>query len=157
MQTSDIWSAANFSMIVADGLAPTGTKPSVTVMLIHLWLVLNKTILCMQYVYIVNQSAVMKLTIFKRFLEVSNPLDSLLLVSLSCYGINSLWPSGTIWQHRPGSTLAQGMACCLMASGHYLNQCWLHHQWGPMSFILGQFQKRYLSHRSQKFAWKLLT
>ena len=29
------------------------------------------------------------------------------------------------WQHRSGSTLAQAMACCLMAPSHYLNQCWL--------------------------------
>ena len=26
---------------------------------------------------------------------------------------------------RPGSTLAQVMACCLMAPSHYLNRCWL--------------------------------
>ena len=39
--------------------------------------------------------------------------------------INSLWTSGAIWWHRFGSTLAQVMACCLMAPSHYLNQCWL--------------------------------
>ena len=39
--------------------------------------------------------------------------------------VNSLWPSGTIWRHRSGSTLAQVMACCLTAPSHYLNQCWL--------------------------------
>ena len=38
---------------------------------------------------------------------------------------NPLGPSDTIWQHRSGSTLAQVMACCLMAPSHYLNQCWL--------------------------------
>ena len=45
--------------------------------------------------------------------------------------LNSLWPSDTIWQQRSGSTLAQIMACCLTASGHYLNQCWLFNtfQW----------------------------
>ena len=26
---------------------------------------------------------------------------------------------------KPWSTLAQAMACCLMAPSHYLNQCWL--------------------------------
>ena len=36
--------------------------------------------------------------------------------------INSLWPSDTIWRHKSGSTLAQEMACCLMAPSHYLNQ-----------------------------------
>ena len=39
--------------------------------------------------------------------------------------INSLWPSNTIWRWRSGSTLAQVMACCLMAPSHYLNLCWL--------------------------------
>ena len=51
--------------------------------------------------------------------------------------INSLWPSDTIWWQISGSTLAQVMACCLMAPSHYLNQCWLiisevqwHSHWG---------------------------
>ena len=39
--------------------------------------------------------------------------------------INTLWPTDAIWRHRSGSTLAQAMACCLMAPSHYLNQCWL--------------------------------
>ena len=38
--------------------------------------------------------------------------------------VNSLWPNDTIWWQRSGSTLAQVMACCLMATSHYLNQCW---------------------------------
>ena len=38
---------------------------------------------------------------------------------------NSLGLSDAIWQQRSGSTLAQVMACCLMAPSHYLNQCWL--------------------------------
>ena len=48
--------------------------------------------------------------------------------------INSLWPSDAIWSQRSGSTLAQVMACCLMAPSHYLNQCWLiirKVQWHP--------------------------
>ena len=44
--------------------------------------------------------------------------------------------SDAIWWHRSGSTLAQVMACCLMAPSHYLNQCllsiyevlWLSHE-----------------------------
>ena len=40
-------------------------------------------------------------------------------------GVNSLWPSDTIWWHRSRSTLAQVMACCLTAPSHYLNQWWL--------------------------------
>ena len=38
--------------------------------------------------------------------------------------VNSLWPSGAIRWQRSGSTLAQVMACCLMAPSRYLNQ-WL--------------------------------
>ena len=39
--------------------------------------------------------------------------------------INPLRPNDAIWWHRFGSTLAQVMACCLMAPSHYLNECWL--------------------------------
>ena len=51
-------------------------------------------------------------------------------------GINTLWPSDTIWQCRSGLKLAQVMACCLLAPSHYLNQCCLiikddmWHSWG---------------------------
>ena len=34
---------------------------------------------------------------------------------------HSAWPSDTIWRHWTRSKLAQVMACCLMAKGHYLN------------------------------------
>ena len=37
----------------------------------------------------------------------------------------ALWPGYAIWWHRSGSTLAQVMACCLMAPSHYLNLWWL--------------------------------
>ena len=39
--------------------------------------------------------------------------------------INSLLPSDAIWQQRSRSTLAQVMACCLMAPSHYMKQCLL--------------------------------
>ena len=38
--------------------------------------------------------------------------------------VNSFCLSDTMWWHRSGSTLAQVMACCLMAPSHYLNRCW---------------------------------
>ena len=70
-----------------------------------------------------------------------------------------LWPSDTIWRQRSGSTLAQVMACCLTAPSHYLNQCcsWMltDHQWSPVTFILGQFHKRCLNHRSLESVSKL--
>ena len=51
-----------------------------------------------------------------------------ILVSYSvllCW-LTTLLPSNAIWQHRSGSTVAQVMAWCLVASSHYLNQCWLN-------------------------------
>ena len=45
--------------------------------------------------------------------------------------VSSLWPSNVIWWHTSGSTLAQVMACCLMAPSHYLNRC---------RFIIGKVQ-----------------
>ena len=47
------------------------------------------------------------------------------LITFLCLRLNSLRPSGAIWQYRSESTLAQVMACCLTAPSHYLNQCWL--------------------------------
>ena len=35
--------------------------------------------------------------------------------------IDLMWPIYTKWLHRTGSTLAQVMACCLIALSHYLN------------------------------------
>ena len=38
---------------------------------------------------------------------------------------DTLWSSDALWWHRPRSTLAQVMTCCLTAPSHYLNHCWL--------------------------------
>ena len=64
--------------------------------------------------------------------------------------INSLRPSDVIWRCRSGSTLAQVMACCLMAPSHYLNQSWLIISEVQVTFILGQFHNRCLNHQSLK-------
>ena len=54
----------------------------------------------------------------------TNILDtSALIMHLRLFFINSFWPNDAIWWLRFGSILAQVMACCLMASSHYLNQC----------------------------------
>ena len=47
------------------------------------------------------------------------------LIVILRFWVNSLGPSDAIWRQRPGSTLAQVIACCLTAPSHYLNQCWL--------------------------------
>ena len=49
---------------------------------------------------------------------------SVIFFTLKWY-FNSLWPSDAIWRQGSRSTLAQVMACCLMAPSHYLIQCWL--------------------------------
>ena len=46
-------------------------------------------------------------------------------IQIQKHCFNSLGPSDAIWWQRSGSTLAQVMACCLTATSHYLNQCWL--------------------------------
>ena len=68
---------------------------------------------------------------------------------------NSLWPSDTIWRHRSESTLAQLLACCLMAPSHYFKQCWLimyEVQWQSPG---GNFTKepRFI-YQLSKLAWK---
>ena len=50
------------------------------------------------------------------------------LWTIDCFGnrvLNSLWPRDMLWRHRSGSTLAQVMACCLMAPSHSPNKYWL--------------------------------
>ena len=47
------------------------------------------------------------------------------LLETSHWYINSLWPGDAIWWHGTRLTLDQVMACCLIATSHYLNQCWL--------------------------------
>ena len=42
-----------------------------------------------------------------------------------CTNVDSSWPSDAIWRHDSGLTFDQIRACCLMASSHHLNQCWL--------------------------------
>ena len=66
------------------------------------------------------------------YLRGDKPLSEPMMVSLLMHicvplpqWVNSLWHSSAIWQQWSGSTLVQIMACCLMASSHYLNQCWL--------------------------------
>ena len=53
---------------------------------------------------------------------------------------HSLRPSEAIWQHRSWSTLPQVMGCCLMATSHYVNQCWL-----IISDYLAGFHRRAVS------------
>ena len=79
-------------------------------------------------------------------------IDRAILVSNFDLFPNSLWPSDAKWRQRSGSTLAQVMACCLMATSHYLNQCWLiisKVQWHPSGSNF--------SHQSLRLARKYLS
>ena len=68
------------------------------------------------------------------FICVGNILSKLDLTDCDIYlkltfKVNPLWPSDTIWWHWSRYTLAQLLACCLMAPSHYQNQRWV--------FVLG--------------------
>ena len=55
----------------------------------------------------------------------------------------------SMWQ-RFGSTLAQVMACCLMAPSHYLNQCWL-----VIHDVLWHWHdSNFLGNTTSKWVWK---
>ena len=70
---------------------------------------------------------------------------------------NLLSLSDAIWRHRSGSTLALVICNGLLPDGTkpLPEPTLTYHQEGPVIFIWGQFHKRYLSHQSLKFAWKL--
>ena len=74
--------------------------------------------------------------------------------------INSLRPSDATWQHESGSTLAQVMACCLMAPSHYLNQCWLITKgvlWhSPESNFTGNAQDITLKNEFENYNFKII-
>ena len=63
--------------------------------------------------------------------------------------VNSLWPSDAIWQQIWVNT---GSGNGLLPDGTKpLPKSMLtHHQWSPVTFILGQFHKRCLNHQSLK-------
>ena len=70
--------------------------------------------------------------------------------------INSLGPSDAIWRHGTRSTLAQVMACCLMAPSHYLNQCWLIISKVLWQAPVGYFKRDTPIHKLIILVWKLL-
>ena len=49
---------------------------------------------------------------------------------------------GFIWWYRSWSTLAQVMACCLIAPSRYLNPCWLIVNQSSAALNSSQFQKK---------------
>ena len=60
----------------------------------------------------------------------NKPLSEPMLLCVQMHVTQALWvyslrPSDAIWRQWSWTTLAQVMACCLMAPSHYLNQYWL--------------------------------
>ena len=75
-------------------------------------------------------------------------------ILLHIANVISLWPSDAIWPQGSRSTLVQVMACCLTATSHYLNQCWLVITKVHWCSSEGNFTfKRHHSHQSLKLAW----
>ena len=75
-------------------------------------------------------------------------------------GIDSLWPSDSIWQHRSGSTLAPVVACYLMVPSYDLNQCWLLRKYTKYLSLIWVFENYYskmtaTSTRRQWLKWYL--
>ena len=61
----------------------------------------------------------------------SSPEASCSSSAVRSSGVKSLCPSAAIWQYRSALTETQVMACCLMVSSYYPNQCWL-----PITVVL---------------------
>ena len=86
---------------------------------VHMWFFKSEW-LCLTSLVMENKESILKMcNIYGKFL-------------------NSLRPNHAIWHHRSGSILVQVMACCLTASSHYLNRCWL--RWF-VAFTWEQFHK----------------
>ena len=54
------------------------------------------------------------------------------LLNIKLFSSRECLMCGAIWRHPSVTTLAEAMACCLMAPSHYPNQCWLRireHLW----------------------------
>ena len=75
---------------------------------------------------------------------------------IGCLGVNSLWPSDTIWWQGSGSTLVQVMALLPDGTKPLPEPMVTYYQKGPAMFIWGQLCLRCYSHQSLKLAWFFL-
>ena len=114
-------------------------------------------------------STVVVLTKLSRDISVSAPYGlfpthkrySLNLTLLWAYGrvpVNILNQCGLVthvWWQRSLSTLAQAIACCLTAPGHYLNQIWLvisEVSWhSPEGNFTGNIQYHWYEYENHRF------
>ena len=88
------------------------------------------------YSRVVSQSNWPAITMFPSSTCILNFWSSLPAEKkITGYFIDSLCPSDVIWQHRYCSTMAQILACCLMAPSHYLTSSWRRHQMETFSTL----------------------
>ena len=101
--------------------ALSGTRPSAGTMMTRL----RSHISTMITKFFIGSERARQTWIFFMLSPVNNELHGKIDTEIYSiiFQINSLRPSDAIGQQRSGSTLAQVMACCLMAPSHYLNQC----------------------------------
>ena len=118
--TSLYWIGALVAIVPADGHAHNSARPSAGTVLTA-----NSSMFCL----------VMKVLYYLLWPMTSFKMTDNLLQNLSKHFKGC---GDAIWWHRSGTTLVQVMACCLMASSHYLNWCWLYHQWGSVAFTWEQ-------------------
>ena len=98
-------------------------------------------------VWIYNIPALVLIMAWRR--PGDKPLPETMMISLLTHicvtrpqWVNALWPSDAMRWNRSGSTLAQVMACCMMAPSHYLNQCSLINQMCSVAFTWEQFHTK---------------
>ena len=72
------------------------------------------------------------------------------------YLFSSLSSSDVIWWHKSGSTLAQVVACILMVTTRYLNQCWLVISMAPQHSSVGMIIKSEDTNRQVRLKIALL-
>ena len=72
------------------------------------------------------------------------------------YNFNSIWHSDAIWWHTSGSSLAQVMACHLIAPYSNMNQCWLFTKWSLMTLTQDQFHMKCSRYQFIRWVYKVL-
>ena len=105
-------------------------------------------VIFLQVMIIFLQFMIIFIHTLKLFMQIMMIFQHVMMIFLHCWLSQSLknchfpqWlslthvcPSDAMCHHRTWSKLVKVIACCLMASSHYLNQCCLKNQWGLVTF-----------------------
>ena len=97
-----------------------------------------------------NMAYKVKMVLWPPYICNGNPC----LSQKSFLSVNSFWPCDAIWWHRSRSTLAQVMACCLMAPSHYLNQRCINMHWTFRNWNLNEITIIFIQENSLKMSAK---